>query len=149
MHRVFLVIAAVSFATSASAELSELEVSWARWLAASVGEYRYGYNKFCECHRIMPPETIVTVAGGKVVDVHHKHADSDREVPARAGSLDYYWTIDDLFVLLESGHARGATVRATFNAVLGYPEHVYIDYDPALVGDEVDLRLTFLEAHEQ
>jgi len=140
---------AVSAVASAGAELPELEASRARWSQAGVTAYRYGYNKFCECHREAPPETIVTVAQGRVVSVHHKHADSDREVPARDGSLDYYWTVDDLFALLESGLARGALVRASFNAELGYPEHVYVDYDPALVGDEVDVRLTFLQSTGQ
>ena len=146
MRRICLAIGAVALISGAAAQLPELETNRARWVESKVANYRYGYNKFCECHRVMPPETIVTVSSNEVVDVHHKHADSDREVPARAGSLDYYWTIDDLFALLDSSRARGATVRATFNSELGYPEHVYVDYDAALVGDEIDLRLTFLDA---
>ena len=107
--------------------------------------YEYAYHKFCECHGESPPETVVTVSGARVVRVYHRHADSEREVPAREGSLEYYWTVDDLFDLIESAAARDATVRASYDMALGHPTRVYIDYDLALVGDEVDVRLTRLD----
>jgi hypothetical protein len=143
---------AVTFlaSTAASADLpSEHAASRARWAAADVGAYEYAYHKFCECHEESPPETVVAVRGAAVIRVHHRHPDSEREVPAREGSLAYYWTIDDLFALVESAAARNATVRASYDATLGHPTRVYIDYDAALVGDEVDVRLTRLDLASQ
>lgn len=116
-----------------------------RWAAANVAEYEYAYHKYCECHEESPPETVVTVSAAKVVRVHHRHAGSEREVPAREGSLEYYWTVPDLFALVESAASRGLTVLASYDEMLGHPTRVYIDYDPALVGDEVDVRLTRLD----
>ena len=33
-------------------------------------------------------------------------------------------------------------VRASYDAALGYPREVYIDYDADFIGDELDVRLT-------
>jgi hypothetical protein len=123
-----------------------LDAARARWRAAAPTDYEYGYRKYCECHREAPPETIVTVRGGLVVGVRHRHTDPAREVPAEQGNLQYYWTVEDLFALLQSATERGAEVRAAYDAALGYPAQLYIDHDTALIGDELDLRLTRVEA---
>jgi hypothetical protein len=127
------------------AQQPDVQVARARWEAAALETYTYGYNKFCVCHRDAPPETVVTVSNGAVTEVHHMHADSAREVPARDGSLDLYWTIEDLFSLIESAMMRNAGVRARFDDELGYPTALFIDYDATLIGDEIDLRLTRLD----
>ncbi len=124
------------------AQTSDLEVNRSRWRAAGIDDYEYGDHRFCECYRRAPPETIVTVRQGKVVRVHHRHADSSREVPAREGSLQWYWTIDDLFALIEFATDREAQIRVRYDENLGYPVQVYVDYDSELVGDEIDVRLT-------
>lgn len=132
----------------ASAEDASVAAHSAVWRARSVLSYRYGYNKYCECNGESPPETVVTVENGAVVEVHHVHPDSPREVPAREGSLDLYWTVEGLFDLIESATQRGAVVRASYDSTLGYPRRIYIDYDENFVGDELDLRLTYLEILE-
>jgi hypothetical protein len=139
-----LIVAALA-ALRVGAQPDDVQLARARWEAAALEAYTYGYNKFCDCHRETPPETVVTVSDGLVVSVHHVHADSAREVPAREGSLDLYWTIDDLFSLIESATTRNAVVRARFDDELGYPTMLFIDYDATLIGDEIDLRLTRLE----
>jgi hypothetical protein len=138
-------LAASLVAVPAAAQTDELAANRALWQDAAPDAYRYGYNKYCECHAEMPPETVVEVRDGAVAGVHHVHPDSSREVPARAGSLDYYWTVDDLFALLESAFARNAVVRVRYDSALGYPVQLYVDYDRDLVGDELDVRLTHLD----
>jgi hypothetical protein len=115
-------------------------------MAAGVASYEYGYNKYCDCHRDTPPETVVVVDGGAVERVYHLYAGSTREVPAREGSTDLYWTIEDLFRLIEGALERNATVRARYDATLGYPTAVYVDYAADVIGDEIDVRLTRLNA---
>lgn len=146
-----LVLGAVALALGAvaGAQTSQIQQNRERWHAAGIDSYRYVYRKYCECNPDEPPQTFVTVRGGRVVDVFHLHDDSERHVPARSGSLDYYWTIDDLFDLLETATSRGAEVRMQFDARLGYPTRVYVDYLPDVVGDEVDVRVTELEAGER
>lgn len=142
-----IVVGAVALALGAVvvAQTSEIQQHREQWHAAGIDTYRYAYRKYCEC-RPDEPRTFVSVRGGRVVDVFHLHDDSERHVPARDGSLDYYWTVEDLFDLLETATSRGAEVRMQFDARLGYPTLVYIDYLPDVVGDEVDVRVTELES---
>jgi hypothetical protein len=139
-----LTVVAQAQRTSAAA-VDELQASWARWTAAGLASYEYGYNKYCDCHRDTPPETIVVVAGGAIERVYHLYDGSAREVPAREGSTDLYWTIEDLFRLIEGALERNATVRARYDAALGYPTAVFVDYDADFIGDEIDVRLTRLK----
>lgn len=136
---------AVGGATADEAGLERLASARALWESAAASDYRYGYEKHCECYRDAPPVTVVTVAGGTIERVFHRHDDSEREVPAREGSLDLYWTIDDLFDKLAGAYAREAVVRVDYDPVRGYPQTLYIDYDPTFSGDETDLRLTQFE----
>lgn len=138
--------AVVALASSAIADEPErLAAERSRWQAAQSGDYRYAYRKFCECNREEPPLTVVTVQSGRIERVHHLHSDSEREVPAREGSLELYWTIDDLFDKLALAIERDATVRVEYHAELGYPISLFIDYDAAFDGDEIDLRLIEVE----
>jgi len=50
--------------------------------------------------------------------------------------------VDGLFTLIASAQARGVQVRAAYDADLGFPREIYIDYDTKLIGDELDVRLT-------
>jgi hypothetical protein len=121
---------------------AELDRARARWQSAALASYEYGYHKFCECHRDSPPETVVTVRGGSVTGVRHRPAGGATEVPAAEKNFEYYWTVDGLFALIESAQGRGVQVRAAYDAELGFPREIYIDYDTNLIGDELDLRLT-------
>ena len=126
---------------AAKADAALLESARSLWQSAQNGNYRYSFQKYCECYRGEPPTTVVTVRDGQIRDVFHVHSDSDRQVPARDGSLDLYWTVEDLFGKLETAYSRDAFVRVEYHPDLGYPVSLYIDYDPGFVGDETDLRL--------
>jgi hypothetical protein len=118
----------------------------ARWRAAGLLSYEYGYRKFCECHPESPPETVVTVRDGAVTGVRHRPVNYTEEVPAEEANLEFYWTVDGLFDLLESAAKRGAQVRASYDPTLGYPTELYVDYDASFIGDELDLKLTQVRA---
>jgi hypothetical protein len=131
-----------AIAAPGAAQDDALASSRDRWRAARLTDYEYGYQKYCECHPESPPETVVTVRGSEVVAVRHRPQNSAVETPAEERNLEFYWTVDGLFVLLESAYGRGAPVRAQYDEALGYPTHIYIDYDRNFIGDELDLRIT-------
>lgn len=116
------------------------------WQRAALEDYVYGYNKFCECHAETPPETLVSVDAGVVTDVRHRMVKTGDVVPADAENFALYWTIDDLFALLDRAASGTATVQADFDARLGVPQRIFIDYLPDLIGDEVDVRITSFNA---
>lgn len=132
-----LVTALPSFAEDAA-----LAAAKRSWRSAGLASYEYGYRKYCECHPDTPPETVVTVRDGRVVGVRHRPVGYDREVPAEARNLQYYWTVDGLFDLLAAAYQRGAEVRVKYDASRGFPTEIYIDYDTNAIGDELDLKLT-------
>ena len=134
--------AAALLALAAAAQPTDLTAARSLWRRAALTDYEYGYRKYCACHPDTPPETIVTVRGGTVVGVRHRPVDSPNEVPGKAGSLQYYWTIDELFELIASATARGAAVRASYDVERGFPTEVHIDYDKNAIGDELDIVLT-------
>lgn len=132
-------------AAADQSEADELEQHRALWQASGLAAYEYGYNKFCECHRETPPETLVTVREGEVVGVRHRPFGFDHDVLAEERNLQWYWTVEGLFDLVDAALQREAEVRIDYDAMLGFPTHVYIDYDTNLIGDELDVRLTRLE----
>ena len=141
LHAAVIALTALHFALPALAD-ANLDTARARWKSAAISSYEYGYNKYCDCHRESPPETVVTVRGGTVAGVRHRPVGTTVEVPAADKNLQYYWTVDGLFELIASALARGVQVRAAYDADLGFPREIYIDYDTNLIGDELDLRMT-------
>jgi len=140
---IHVAVAALAFAAAIPVIAdTELDGARARWQAAALDGYEYGYHKYCECHRESPPETVVTVRDAAVTGVRHRPAGGTTEVPAADKNFEYYWTVDGLFGLIASALERGVQVRAVYDAALGYPREIYIDYDADFIGDELDLRLT-------
>jgi hypothetical protein len=143
--RTALLLAAMGLVATLPAPASAdgaLDAARAKWRAAKLGSYEYGYRKFCECHRDSPPETVVSVRDGKVVNVRHRPVGSTTEVPAAEKNFEYYWTVDGLFELIAAAEARHVEVRAQYDSTVGYPTEIHIDYDKNLIGDELDLKLT-------
>ena len=135
--------AAGAFTAAVSAQADPARAgARARWRSAALASYEYGYHKYCECHRDSPPETVVTVRAGNVTGVRHRPAGSTVEVPAADKNFEYYWTVNGLFDLIAAAETRGVQVRAAYDAELGFPREIYIDYDANFIGDELDLRLT-------
>jgi hypothetical protein len=130
------------FALAAAAQPADLVAARNAWRRAALSDYEYGYRKYCACHPDSPPETIITVRKGEIVGVRHRPVDSTNEVPAKAGSEHYYWTIAELFELIDSAQRRGAVVRASYDAERGFPTEIHIDYDKNAIGDELDVVLT-------
>ena len=131
-----------SLGLAAAAQPTDFAAARNAWRRAALTDYEYGYRKYCACHPDSPPETLVTVRGGTIVGVRHRPVDSTNDVPARAGSLQYYWTIDELFELIDSARRRGASVRASYDGERGFPTEIHIDYDKNAIGDELDVELT-------
>ena len=139
-----LLVTAVGSAGSYAAD-DDFEFSRALWNAAAITSYEYRYEKVCDCHRDIPAETIVTVEEGEVVGVRYARDDYLEEMPVAAKEYRWFRTIDDLFSLVATATQNAITLRVAYDPILGYPEYVYIDYDHAMIGDEVELEVTALQ----
>ncbi len=126
----------------------ELTASRDLWEAAGIESYEYRYEKVCDCHRDTPAETIVTVENGLVVGVRYDREDYLTEIPVAEDSYQWFRTIDELFTLVETASRSAATLRVAYEQELGYPTYIYIDYDQAMVGEEVELQVVSLRTLE-
>src|SRR5690606_4835127 len=107
-------LAIASGASAAGDAEAALEAARARWQAAGLADYEYGYHKYCDCHRESPPETLVTVRGGQVERVRHRPAGTTTEVLAEDRHVQYYWPVDELFALVGSALGGAVPVRAEY-----------------------------------
>lgn len=140
-------VPALAWSQDAAAPFADrLAAARMAWERSGIDDYQYGYNKFCECHAETPPETLVSIAQGVVTDVRHRMAKTGDVVPAANTNFSLYWTVEDLFGLLERAAAASATVQADFDASSGVPQRIFIDYLPDIIGDEVDVRVTQFNA---
>ncbi len=140
-----LLLLTVFVGSASYAACGDFESNLALWNSAAISSYEYRYEKVCDCHRDIPAETIVTVGSGEVVVVRYARDDYLVEIPVAAKEYRWFRTIDDLFSLVATVTESATTLRVTFNSVLGYPEYVYIDYDHAMIGDEIELEVTAFE----
>jgi len=141
----FAVIAWCGFGlagAAVSAATPGLEEARARWHDAGIEAYRYEYRKFCECHPTEPATTVVTVGGGRVREVRYRVAGLP-DVVLAPDRIGWYWTIEDLFALL-AVEQDNRSLRVSFEPSLGYPMTIYFDRDPAIEGDEIDVRVSSL-----
>ncbi len=129
-----------------SAADDELVANRGVWAAAGIASYEYRYEKVCDCHRDTPAETIVTISNGVIVDVRYDRQDYLSEVAVAADNHRWFRTIDDLFTLVETASKTADTLRVAYDQTLGYPAYIYIDYDHAMVGEEVELQVISLSA---
>ena len=142
--RVVLSLSALALANLCLAD-GELDAHRARWHAAGILEYQYRYQKVCECHREKPADTIVSVSQGRVVDVRYDREDFLAEIAIAKESYKWFRTVEDLFMLVERALERQALVRVSYEPDLGYPTSIFIDYDKAMVGEEVELLVLGLQ----
>jgi hypothetical protein len=145
MNRIVLSLALIHVSAACLGGEEALERHRALWASAAVADYEYGYRKYCECNSETPPETVITVRAGEVVGVVHRPAGTTLELAAEERNLQYYWTVEDLFSLVDSALARAAEVRVTYDETLGHPTEIYINNDTGFISDDVDVRLTRLE----
>jgi Family of unknown function (DUF6174) len=128
---------------AAGAETLGLEQARALWRAAGVAAYRYEYRKFCECHPTDPATTVVTVRGARIEEVRYRYANGEPDVVLAPDRISWYWTIEGLFALIESGRDN-PSLRVTYDSDRGYPLTVYLDPDTSIEGDEIDVRVSGL-----
>jgi len=102
-----------------------------RWASTGIEEYRFEYSRACECLASQVGPFVVTVSGGEVEDV---------ESLAGAPLPDDYvaFTVAGLFERIGDAFEQGADrVDVAYDAALGFPIDVEIDYDRGVVDEEL------------
>jgi hypothetical protein len=102
-----------------------------RWAEAGVAHYRFEYFRACECLASEVGPFVVTVRGAEVEDVEGLAG-----APLPDGHVAF--TVARLFDRIEAAFEQGADrVNVTYDAVLGFPIDVAIDYDLGVADEEL------------
>lgn len=125
-----------------SAELG-ITAARERWNLRRPAAYTFGWQQHCFCTQDDVRPLQVSVAANEVVRASY----ASDGIAVSAERIQYLSTIDDVFDRLEDAVAQDAfLIRVTFDAELGYPTSVTLDYDERTADDELALELGGLQA---
>lgn len=128
-------LAAVSLACgdSTSPEEGDLRAARRRWETAGRLSYSFTLSRSCECTPEMAGPVRVTVQDGAVVS--RVYVSGGGPVPPVLESA--FPSIDGLFELIEEALRQNAySLDVRYDATLGYPTIISVDYDRQIADDE-------------
>ena len=114
-----------------------------RWAANAPAAYQFHSREVCFCPDELTREMIVDVRGGAVVAAIY----ADDGSPVGAATRGQILTVEGLFALLADAVDRGADqIDVTYDAALGYPRTIALDYHRSAADDERGFTLSGLVA---
>jgi uncharacterized protein DUF6174 len=104
-----------------------------QWAAAAIRDYEFRFQQICFCGMEVTREVVVRVSNGSVASA--RHVDDGTSVSAeRLADLP---TIDGLFDLLDDALDRNAaSIEVEFDAALGFPTRINIDFQMQVIDEE-------------
>lgn len=133
-------VAGLAFASACtstpSPEEQQLESALATWSDHSSYDYSFTWRQSCECS----PDTVRPIR----ITVHNDAITSavyvDTQLPVDPTVGNHLLTIDGVFARIQDAIAGGAyAVSVLYDANVGHPTSVGIDYDAALADEEFSL----------
>ena len=130
----FVALAACGDDLTGPARSADLDIARQRWSAARPAEYAYTLRRSCFCGPEVTRPVQVTVRNGTVVEL--RYADTGAPVDQRWAPL--FPSIDGLFAIIDDAVARRAErLDLEFDATLGHPLKIDIDYSTRLADEEI------------
>jgi hypothetical protein len=125
-----LIVTGLLPASALALTQSELDAGRELWASQELVDYDYRMQRTCTCIGDATRPGIVAVRGDEILSV--TDASSFVFLDPR-----YFLTVDELFDLLQDALDVDAFhVTADFDAVLGYPRSLFIDYDQFIADEE-------------
>jgi hypothetical protein len=140
--RALLIASLIAVGCTASPTDPETADARDRWRDRDIVNYEVQFRQVCFCVLETTAPVILQVRNRALVSV--TRVSDGAAVPPAEWSGRYY-TVDEMFALIQESRAKGAaTVRASYDPVLGYPTEVYIDQDERVADEERSFELTNL-----
>ena len=125
-------------ACTPSTTQSELDDARAKWEREDVGAYQFKWTRSCECDPEVFREKLVTVSGDMITGA--MYTDDNTAVPTTAYAT--IWTVPALFDRIQDAIDEDAySIHITYDAMLGYPSRVSIDYSLEIADEEFSTRM--------
>ena len=116
---------------------NELDNAQARWEENRPSSYSFVFVRSCECIDA-GREIEVSVTGDAITAARYL----DDNTPVMGVALTSLSTVDDVFLTIADAIDRDAfSLSVQYDATLGYPTNVSVDYDKQIADDEFSLRL--------
>jgi hypothetical protein len=113
-----------------------------KWRSSGIDDYEIDYLRVCFC--LPPNEVQVVVRQGQVVIVRDART-GDVILNPFPGEPFGFNSIDAVFsIIAQAIEARATTLVVDYHPEVGYPERVWIDYDPAVADEEIGIDITAL-----
>lgn len=120
----------------------ELDTAVAKWEAQELDTYEYLFSNSCECLPETSGPIIVTVFNGDVAAVRRP---AGSNLPDRDGGPQP--TVEDLFATVQEAiDEQAASITVEYDAELGYPTQITIDWDATMADEETYYEASDLEA---
>lgn len=118
-----------------------LELNRSQWRAQGFSSYQYDLLISCFCQYVGPVRVLVR---GDSVHALTPHDTADVPFTPEDLAPDYALTIDDLFDIVGKALGQADELEVDYDAALGYPTRISIDWDDRAVDDEIAYRATNL-----
>jgi hypothetical protein len=141
-----LLITLVFILAACSAGGSEFSRNQKKWTDANIQHYRFELNISCFCAFRDQMPLKVEVQNGKVVSITAQDGSLVDSTDMNYEFFLPYATIDKLFTELQADlDGKAATVAVKYDATLGFPTELNIDYDQQVADEELYLYASNLE----
>ena len=105
-----------------------------KWSSKAIKDYQYDFQRICFCVPAYTKPVKITVREGAAVQI--AHAGTGEAVDKT--KYEIYYTVEQLFDYIQSAIDKKAhSVKVDYDAELGYPTSVEIDYIENAIDDEM------------
>ena len=112
----------------------QLDRNRARWEALGLTSYTVHERVSCYCV-FGPDEVIIAVDAGEIVSV----TNAETGQPVDTATSRFYYTVDDLFDMLERAVREADSLRVSYDPTFFYPTEIAIDWIEPAIDDEISV----------
>lgn len=143
IHLAFaLALAACTGSGSSTPEETELEANRTTFHTAMTGSYTFHWRQSCECTQEATAEMLITVTNGTISDAIYV----ETEQPVPQNLREHLDTIDGVFDRIQDAIDQNAhMIHVEYDATLGFPKSVAIDYSEQIADEELSLIISNVE----
>jgi hypothetical protein len=117
-----------------------------KWTEKAVKSYQYEFQRICFCPPAYTKQVKLTVRDGVIENV--QQADTGEAIDK--SKYELYLSVEGLFDYIQTAIDKKAySVDVTYDAELGYPTSVNVDYIQRAVDDEIRFRTGKLVVEKQ
>jgi hypothetical protein len=137
-----LALTACSGSGSSTPAETELEAARTKFAQSSNDSYTFHSRRSCECTTEATREMFITVENGSITTAIYV----DDEMPVPQNLRDSLFTIESAFEEIQTAIDEDAhMIHVEYDATLGYPSSIAIDYSEQIADEELSLIISNVE----